>query len=96
MGNDFGLDRKRRTILSVVAVIALGGTLGACTSYAKGEIIEVEQDQGENGAVLELEVVRDAYEGTGAPNSYEADIPDVPANNGCKVGAIYPDCVGQR
>jgi hypothetical protein len=90
MDNDFGFDRTRRIIISVVAAIGLMGTLGACADYAKGEVLQVEEDEGESGQVKELEVVRQAVENTAEePDSFEVH---VPADSPCEVGDIYPDC----
>lgn len=67
----------------VAALAAL--TLTGC--YAKGEVMEVEVETNEHGQEYkEIEIARS--EGA-EPDSYEKD---VPADSGCDLGDIYPDC----
>lgn len=84
---------NRRVIVALFAVLFGGAapiTLTGCASYAKGEVIEVEVDEGESGQVKELEVVRVAVNNTAEePDSYEVH---VPGDSPCEVGDIYPDC----
>ncbi len=76
------------TALLAAIAIVLMGTSG-CASIAKGEVLEVEEDMGKDGPVLELEVAREASEGWGSRDTYEVH---VDADSDCEVGDIYPDC----
>lgn len=74
------MNKVKLGIVAVLSALVLTGC------YAKGEILEVEVEQGEHGEVKELEVARE--EGPN-PDRFEAD---VPADSPCDVGDIYPAC----
>ena len=71
------------TALAVAGIFGLSG----CADYEVGQVLQVEEDMGENGPVLELEVSSQKLTDTlDEPASYEVH---VGTDSGCEVGDIY-------
>ena len=76
------MNKLQKTVAAgALALVGVFGLTGC--GYAKYEVMEVEQDEGIDGPVVELEVARE--EGL-SPNTFEVHVkPDT----NCEVGDIY-------